>query len=125
MDIQVYKLIHFAGIFMLFVSLGGLTLHAINGGDKASNTGRKLVAISHGVSLLLVLLGGFGALAKIPNAMANGVPIWIWIKLVLWLVLGGLLVVPYKLPKLARPLWLLLPVVGLAAAAVAIYKPFL
>jgi len=122
LDLHAYKVIHLLGIFALFVAMGGLTLHAINGGDKTTNLGRKLVSISHGVALLLVLVSGFGMLAKL--GMPSGVPLWAWIKVGLWVVMGGLLVVPMKLPKLARPLFLLLPVVGALAGAVAIYKPF-
>jgi hypothetical protein len=119
---EAYKLVHYFGIFSLMIALGGLSLHAINGGDKSTNSARKLVAITHGVALFLVLLGGFGMLARL--GLTNGIPAWIWIKLALWLLLGALLVIPYRLPKLTRPLWFLLPFVGLAAAAVALYKPF-
>lgn len=119
---EAYKLAHYFGIFMLMIALGALSLHAINGGDKASNTARKLVAISHGVALFLVLLGGFGMLARL--GLTSGLPVWVWIKLGIWLLLGALLVIPYRVPKLARPLWFFLPLLGIAAAAVAIYKPF-
>ena len=41
---SVYKLFHLLGIFMTFLSLGGLLLYAINGGAKEQNTWRKPVA---------------------------------------------------------------------------------
>ena len=61
---QVYKLVHLFGIFLTLISLGGMYLHAMNGGTKETNASRKLSAIGHGVGLFLVLLGGFGMLAR-------------------------------------------------------------
>ena len=53
-----YKLIHLLGIFMTFVSLGGVLLYVLNNGTKVDNRWRKTVAITHGIGLFLVLLGG-------------------------------------------------------------------
>ena len=52
---QVYKLTHLFGIFLLFASLGGLTVHALNGGTKESNKVHKLVVSAHGLALLFIL----------------------------------------------------------------------
>lgn len=124
MPYQVYKVLHIFAVVMLFVSLGGLTLHAVNGGTKESNLGRKMVAISHGVAMIIILVAGFGLLARL-QVMAAGIafPLWVWLKLGIWVVMGALVAIPYRKPELARPLWLLLPVLGAVAAAVAIYKP--
>jgi hypothetical protein len=51
-------------------------------------------------------------------------PGWIWGKLVIWLLAAGLLTLPYRHPALARPLLFFLPVLGIAAASLAIFKPF-
>lgn len=120
MSYNFYNLLHLFGIFLLFISLGGLFLHAINGGTKESNGARKLVAISHGVALFLILLAGFGMLARIEMSAAEP---WVIIKLVIWLVMGAALVIPYRVPQLARPLWLMLPLLGLLAAWTALNKP--
>lgn len=120
MSYQFYNLLHLFGIFLLFVALGGLFLHAINGGTKESNSSRKLVAISHGVALFLILLAGFGMLARIEMSAAEP---WVLIKLGIWLLMGAALVIPYRAPQLARPLWLMLPLLGLLAAWTAVNKP--
>ena len=44
-SLLVYKFFHITGIMMVFLSLGGAMVYAINGGDKASNQWRKGVAI--------------------------------------------------------------------------------
>ena len=117
---SVYNVVHVFSVFLLFVALGGLFLHAINGGTKESNQGRKLVVISHGVAMVLILVAGFGMLAK----LGAGFPGWAIAKFVLWVLLGAAVAIPYRRPELARPLWLLAPVLGGAAAWLAIYKPF-
>ena len=38
-DYTVYKFIHFLGIIMIFVSLGGVMVHVFNGGAKATTPG--------------------------------------------------------------------------------------
>ncbi len=50
-------MLHFAGIFLTFLSLGGTLLHALNGGDRESNPSRRWIAMGHGIGLLLVLIG--------------------------------------------------------------------
>lgn len=118
MSFEFYKILHVVGVMLLFTALGGVTLHALSGGDK----GRKLLAASHGVALLLLLVAGFGMIAKLK--LAAPYPGWIWGKLVIWLLLGGAVVLPRKKPELAKPLFLALPLLGGVAAWLAIMKPF-
>lgn len=120
MPYELYRLIHFAGIFLTFLALGGLTLRAITGGGDAP-LARKIALASHGFGLLLVLLGGFGMLARLGPHVGMGP--WVWLKLVLWLVFGVAVVVPKRLPKASVALWALLPVLGLLAAWAAQAKP--
>lgn len=120
---ETYKLIHLLGFWLIVLALGGLSLHAINGGTRASNTARRLVAITHGVGLFLVLLGGFGLLARI-GVVHGGFPGWVWVKLAVWVAIGALLALPYRRPELGRVLWVAIPVLGAVAASMAIYKPF-
>jgi hypothetical protein len=121
--LQAYKLVHIFGILLTFVALGGLALHAVNGGTKESNRGRRLVAASYGLGLLLILVGGFGMLARLGVASA-GLPGWVWAKLVIWLAIGGLLALPYRKPESGRFLWWLGPLLGVVAGWLALYKPF-
>ncbi len=120
---QIYKLIHLAGIFLLFLSLGGLALHTMNGGTKATNTFRKTVAITHGISLVFILVAGFGLLARLGIPHANW-PTWVYVKVVIWLLFGASIALVSKKPKLAQILWFVLPLLGLSAVYLAVYKPF-
>ena len=123
MPYEAYKVLHLLGILLLFVALGGVALHAWNGGTKHDNQGRKAAAAMHGLGLFLILLAGFGMLARL-GIMQGGLPGWVWAKLVLWLLVGGLFLMPYRRPGSAKPVFLLLPLLGALAAVLAIYKPF-
>ncbi|MDZ4675054.1 MAG: hypothetical protein SGI84_11410 [Gemmatimonadota bacterium] len=122
MSLEFYKVLHVAAVIGVFISLGAVCFHAMNGGSRGTASGRGLVAALHGGGLFLALVGGFGLLAR--NGLMGGWPGWVWAKLALWIILGALVAVPYRRPALARPILLVLPVVGLTAAWLAILKPF-
>ena len=118
---QVYKLVHLLGMFMLFTVLGGIALHAINGGTKQSNVGRKLIAALHGVALFIILLGGFGMLARL--GIGGALPGWIIFKLGIWVALPFIGMLPYRKPATARWVLVIVPVLGILAGYMALYKP--
>jgi hypothetical protein len=118
-----YKLIHLFGIFLTVASLGGAAIHAANAGTRQASLTRGLVSAGHGIGLFLVLLGGFGMLARL-ELVSSGLPGWIWAKLVIWLILGGLVVLAYRRPQFARAVFLAVPTLGLLAALLALTKPF-
>lgn len=117
-----YLLVHLLGIFLLLTGLAGVSVHAANGGTKQNSRTRKLTAILHGVGAFLVLLGGFGMLARL--GITGAFPGWVWAKLVIWLLLGGAVVLPYRRPDFARIAIVLIPLLCLVAAWLAVYKPF-
>lgn len=119
----IYKVLHVFGVLLIVFALGGATLHAANGGTRESNGARKLAAITHGVGLLLVLVAGFGLLARLGIGHGAAWPMWIYLKLVIWGVMGGLLVAVQRVPSLARVLWFGIPLLGGLAAYVAVLKP--
>ncbi|MCZ6874559.1 MAG: hypothetical protein O7G88_13700 [bacterium] len=119
---SVYKLLHIVGIIMIFLSLGGQINHAINGGSKDQNAWRKAAGITHGVGLFLVLLGGFGMLARLEIHWPW--PGWIIGKVVVWLLLGGLVVVVNRKPGTGRGMWYIVIFLGLLAVYFATMKPF-
>lgn len=77
-------------------------------------------AILHGVGLLLLLVAGFGALAKLGY---KGPPGWAIGKLAIWLLLGAAPVIFKKAPQVAKAVVCALPLVALGAAALAVLKP--
>ena len=127
MELLTYKTIHaFSGLLLLF-AMGGLVLRALeanaSGNSAAEKTpARKLGVITHGVALLLLLVSGFGALAKL-GIMAN-LPGWAWAKIVIWVIFGGIIALVHKKPNLLKPLWFLLPLLAGVSAWLALYKPF-
>lgn len=115
-----YHVLHIAGVVGLFGALGGAAVHAGNALGAEQTAWRKSLRVLHGVSLLVILVAGFGMLARLDA----GFPGWAVAKLVLWFLMGGLLAVPYRAPGLARPVLWSLPVLGALAAWLAIAKPF-
>ena len=119
-----YNVVHIVGIVMAIAALGGAALLALAPPGAAARPERRLLAILHGVGVLLILVGGFGMLARLGVMHGGGFPGWIWVKLAVWAVVAGALFLPRRNPRLARPLLLSLPVLAGLAAYMAIYKPF-
>ena len=120
---QFYNVVHIVGIVLVMSALGGTAVHAVSGGTKQTNQARGLQAALHGVGVLLILVGGFGMLARLGFRHGAMFPGWLLVKLAVWLVAAALLFIPYRWPALARPIYLALPVLGGLAAYMAIYKP--
>ncbi len=116
-----YKLVHFAGIFATLMALGGITLHVAGAGNREPFKMRKWAAMFHGLGLFLVLLGGFGLLARLQGGAP--LPLWIYLKLSIWLVLGAAPVLIYRKHEYAKIIWFATFGLALAAACLALYKP--
>lgn len=119
-----YKLIHLFGLFALFVSLAGMAAHAAAGHEKRENTAYRGLLILHGLGALIALTGGFGLMARIGVMHGELFPGWVWAKLVLWVLLGGLIALPYRNRALAKALIFVLPFLGLLGAYLGDFKPF-
>lgn len=119
---DVYRLLHLGGMFAMFMALGGIALHVVNGGTKQSNTARKLIAALHGTALFVILLGGFGMLARL-KLVQGGLPPWIYAKLAIWALMAVMGTVMYRQPAVARWMLVALPVLGMGAAWLAAMKP--
>jgi uncharacterized membrane protein SirB2 len=117
-----YKGLHIIGLALVCTALGGWVANALSGGTKESFKARKLMAILHGVGMLLLLVAGFGLIAKLH--MSYDFNSWLGVKTVVWLALGALPAIVYRKANLAK-MWLVcvLGLVGLAAY-MAVYKPF-
>lgn len=122
MSYQFYKIIHLTGIAMTLLSLGGLMVYAITGGTKAAMVWRKPVMITHGVGLLVALVGAFGLLARL--GIHWPWPGWVFVKLGVWFILGGMTSLVGRKPGLDRGLWALVIALFALAAYMANYKPF-
>lgn len=121
MDIQIYRLMHVVGLMMVFLGLGGAAMIA-RGGHGKEYPGRKMPAATHGVGLLLLLVAGFGMLARL--GIHWPWPGWVVLKVVLWVFFGGVSALFIKKPQLATPLWWVLVLLGGLAGYAAFFKPF-
>lgn len=111
MSLEFYRVVHFFGIFLVMAAIGAAT------GESVS---RRAAAAGHGVGLLLVLVSGFGMLAKLG---IGAPPAWAVVKIVIWLFLGGLLVLIRRDATVRRMAFVVAPVLGLLAAWSAAFKP--
>ncbi len=118
-----YLIMHIIGIAMMFTALGGVAVHAANGGTKGASRTRTLVAVIHGLAAVLILTGGFGMLARL-GFMANGaMPGWVIAKIIIWVLLSGVILLPYRSVSLAKPFFIGMPLLAGLAAWFALYKP--
>jgi hypothetical protein len=117
----VYKNLHLLGVFMILVALGGIILQQLNTVAR-EQPWRKPVAITHGIGMVLVLVGGFGMLARL--GIFWPWPGWIMGKIAIWLVFGVLIAVIGRAPALAKPLWWVTIALATIATYLALNKPF-
>jgi hypothetical protein len=89
MPYEAYKIIHLVGIAALAIGAGGM---------MAGGANRKTFSILQGIGLFVMLVSGFGLLAK----LHLGFPHFAIAKLILWFILG---MMPLILRKLRIPLW--------------------
>lgn len=149
MSFETYKVMHLVGVILLFLALGGLLARPADAaatqapdepdepGEKgvgapvdvpaaprteaAGGLPRNLLAALQGVALLVVLVAGFGALAKLK---LKPIPGWIWAKVALWVVIAASPALIKRKPELAKGTLFLLAGLGAAAAYLAVGKPF-
>jgi hypothetical protein len=123
MPYEVYKLIHYIGIFTVMIVLTAACTHVMRGGTRADNPQRKLLGIAHGIAMFLILLGGFGMLARLDVAH-TALPGWVYAKLSIWTLIAAAPALLYRGPRPARLTILAAPALAVLAAAIALYKPF-
>ncbi|TVP48679.1 MAG: hypothetical protein EA350_02955 [Gemmatimonadales bacterium] len=117
-----YKLIHYLGIFILVATLGAaLGRHAMTDGRDPL---RSRLGAVHGVALFLVLLGGFGLMARVGVDHGSMFPGWILAKFGIWVLLGGVLFVARRNRRWTMPLLAFVPLLAVLAGWVAFAKPF-
>ena len=123
--IAIYYPIHFIGIFLLFLAIGGMCISCRNGVEKKDNPSRKFLAITHGIALLMVIIGGMGLMTGFMyHKAAGGMPPWIILKLVIWVIFGCSSLIIYKLPKLATVTFFIFMALGAFAALAAKFQSF-
>jgi len=107
---EIYRLLHFAGIFTLLYSFGSLFI---------GRNYNKAAVIGHGTGLLLILVGGFGMQAT----HHLGFPVWLILKMVILAVFGGFIVLSKRKLIDGFTAWLLIMILALGAAYLARFHP--
>ena len=100
---------------MVFLGYGALLARSMAAPENVSI--RKLGSITSGIGLLLILIAGFGLIPKLGHSYTET---WILVKLIIWLILGGLIVLINRKPQLAMLLWCLLIALS-ATATIMVY----
>lgn len=116
MSVFFYDFLHVVGVMFLFAGFGALL--------SAENRSRAMML--HGIGLVILLVAGFGILAKnhpaAPAVYSYTAP-WVLAKLVIWLILGALPVLAKKRVLPVGGVITLAIVLGSAAAYLCFFKP--
>jgi len=121
MSLAAYRVIHIFSMMLMFTALGGLIL--ASQAKVQTDASRKMAGMLHGIALILLLVSGFGALAR--GGLSNpGIwPTWAWLKALIWLLFGGIIVLIRRAPRFGPVYWWALPLLGAVAAYLALFKP--
>ncbi len=120
MSHQIYQILHILGILMVFLGYGALLGRALAGSDCPRL--KKMGSITSGIGLLLILVAGFGLIAQLGYSYSET---WIWIKLAVWVALGGMIVAINRKPCCAPKIWWVLLALGAIAIAAVYWFRFL
>jgi len=116
-DLNTYKLFHLIGLMLLFFSFGGI-LTTTYAGVELPKKAKTLAMATHGLGLLLLILAGFGMLARL--GLAKDIPNWVYSKILLWLILGGAIALLKRKADLAWTMLISLIILGGTAAFIGL-----
>jgi hypothetical protein len=114
-----YKVVHLLGILLLVCGIGGLWALAAAATEPARQKARRLLLATHGVALVLILVAGFGMMARL--GISGAWPAWIWIKLAIWLLLAAVPVLLRRVEGASSALFFLGPLLAAIAAWAALF----
>lgn len=121
MPYSFYKILHLSSLAFSLVTLAAMCFYVAQGGQHIDNPKKKLLSIVHGIGLIVVLVSGFGLLARLG---IHDWPVWVVLKLVIWLLLGAYPVLVKKCSQWGTALLFSLAAVFSLAAYLAVLKPF-
>ena len=118
--LELYRWLHVVSLLLVFIGLLGLVFLRTGGATSTKKQDRYLGHI-HGIGLTLMLIAGFGAMARLGYMTAW--PWWIYVKLVLWLYLGASAALAKRKAHLAPALLASWVVIAGLGAYLGIFKP--
>jgi uncharacterized membrane protein SirB2 len=121
-SLEFYKIMHVFGIALLICGLAGLWGVSLLSTKPIEASLRRRLALIHGLGMTLVLVGGFGMLARL-GIMGNW-PGWVYAKLVIWVVFGASLVLAKRKARWGSKLLLFWAGLVGFATYLALLKPF-
>lgn len=122
MSQEFYRWIHILGLVCTVMGFGLLIAYfTVSATTNKAKSIRKAGFIAHGVGLALILVSGFGLLARL--GIMNDLPVWVFVKLAAWILLGSAIALIKRKPE-----WnvLMIPIVigiVISAAYFGVYKP--
>lgn len=115
-----YKVLHLSGVFLVLLSLGSLIVIGAVGGQTLKWKG--LFSALNGIGLLLIVVAGFGLLARLGVSWPwQG---WVFLKMLIWLFFGASLTLASRLKERALVLWWVALAAAVCAAYLGVFKPF-
>lgn len=119
MPYEFYKILHLAGLIVL-ISVVSALIYRTWADNNAPIKGKRFLMVLHGIAVVVMLVSGFGLLARL--GIMSSWPTWVWIKLAAWffVIVSPSLVM--RVPSSRKFMWWLFPAVLIATAFAVIYK---
>lgn len=113
-----YKLLHLFFILTLFSTLGFAA-------SSSPVVSKKFAKIALGLVSFLLFVAGMGLIARLGFKHGEGFPLWIYLKMGLWIFLNFFLVMIFKLKNLKHKAFMALFILltGWGAVWVVLNKP--
>ncbi len=121
MSLEFYKVLHVFGLSFLFSGFGAAIALKM-AGTPFQGKPKTFAFLTHGIGLVLMLISGFGMLAKLGTV--GGFPGWAFGKLGLWLLLGGSISLAKRRGEIGWPLIIFFSGLAATGAFLALFKPF-
>jgi hypothetical protein len=122
-DHGTYKLVHLSGIFLMIMSFGSLIYQSLIKEENQPQGGlsKRNLSIIHGVGLLMVLIGGFGMLAR--QGVVGAWPNWVSLKFTIWLILTFMIIAIKKFKDQGSLFFWFIILMAMTAAYLGIKHP--
>ncbi|PWU12965.1 MAG: hypothetical protein C5B49_15360 [Bdellovibrio sp.] len=113
MSLSTYILLHIFGVVCAMMGFGILIAYFALGTNKAPLL-RTLGFFTHGLGLAMILVSGFGLLARL--GILRDFPYWVYIKLAIWIFFGAIVALVRRRPQVGPYIVPLLLALAILAA---------